>query len=95
MIYIDSNFCCHTTNPDGIFKEIETNAFEGKCSSFIEGFRFIPSGESWTREDGEVFEGEMLCPWKNFDELQAAQLAYELAECEALINELYSEVAAE
>lgn len=98
MIYIDSNFCCHTTNPEGNYREIETDAFrgiEGRCDAFIEGFRFIPAGESWTREDGEIFEGPMLSPWKDMNELHAAQLQHELAEYENLVNELYTEVTAE
>ena len=98
MIYIDSNFCCHTTNPEGLYREIETDAFiglEGKCDAYIEGFRFIPKGESWTREDGEVFEGDMLTLCKDINELNAAQLQHELTEYENLVNELYAEVTAE
>lgn len=76
IIYIDSDFKCHTLN-DGTKREVETDFFDGKCATFIEGYRFIPSGESWTREDGEVFKGEMITPWKNYDELDAAQREYE------------------
>ena len=76
-IYTDSDFKCHTTNPDGTFREVETDSFDGKCQTFIEGYRFIPSGESWTRSDGVVFHGEMIAPWKNYNELAAAQSQYE------------------
>ena len=76
-IYIDSDFKCHTTNLDGVYKEIETDAFYGKCSTFIEGYRFVPVGESWIRSDGVVFDGEMVAPWKDWDELNAAQGASE------------------
>lgn len=58
-------------------KEIETMVFDGKCDEFIEGYRFIPIGESWTREDGEVFYGSMISPWKDYAELDALQRAYE------------------
>lgn len=74
--YIDSDFRCHLTN-DGTMREIQTNLFNGKCQEFIEGYRFIPVGETWTREDGIVFEGEMVSPWKPYDEIDAAQRAYE------------------
>ena len=37
-IYIDSEYCCHTINPDGVFQEIETDFFDGKCDDFIEGY---------------------------------------------------------
>ena len=91
-IYIDSiNFKCHTTNPDGTFLEVETDFFDGKCATFIEGYRFVPSGYSWTRSDGVVFHGEMVSPWKDWRELDAAQRAYEreqLAQYEASLSEI-------
>ena len=76
-IYIDSNFKCHITNPDGTFREVETNFFTDKCTTFIEGYRFVPEGETWTREDGTVFRGEMKAPWKDYKELDNAQREYE------------------
>lgn len=82
MIYIDNEFMCHTTNPDGNFKEIDVNFFNDKCDAFIEGYRFIPSGESWTRDDGVVFNGEMISPWKDYHELDAAQREYEKQQLE-------------
>jgi hypothetical protein len=77
-IYIDDDFKCHNTNPDGIFREVEDEFFDGKCPVFIEGYRLKPEGETWVREDGEVFTGgKMITPWKDFDELDAAQRQYE------------------
>lgn len=75
-IYIDSDFKCHASN-DGMMREVQTDFFDGKCQTFIEGYRFVPAGESWTREDGEVFTGEMVAPWKPYEELDAAQREYE------------------
>ena len=77
IIYIDSDFKCHTTNINSLYTEITTNFFDDKCDTFIEGYRFIPSGESWIREDGEVFNGEMISPWKPYAELNSAQQEYE------------------
>ena len=77
-IYIDSEFKCHITN-DGTMTAVETDFFDGKCDTFIEGYRFVPEGESWVRSDGEVFKGEMIAPWKDFNELDAAQREYERA----------------
>lgn len=77
-IYIDSDFKCHVTDPDGKFQEVETDFFDGKCDAYIEGYRFVPSGESWTSEDGTVFTGEMIVPWKSYTELDVAQYEYEL-----------------
>lgn len=76
-IYIDTEKRCHTTNLDNAFQEVETAFFDGKCQTFIEGYRFIPSGKSWTRSDGVVFHGEMIAPWKDYDELDATQREYE------------------
>lgn len=88
-IFIDSDFKCHTTNTGNTFAQVETDAFDGKCDAFIEGYRFIPEGESWTRSDGSVFYGEIIAPWKSFDELDAAQRQYEreqLADMRAALN---------
>ena len=82
-IYLDSDFKCHTVN-DGTMTAVETTFFDGKCDAFIEGYRYVPSGESWIRPDGVVFTGEMIAPWRDYSELDAAQRAYE----QALIKEL-------
>lgn len=81
-IYIDLDFKCHASN-DGTMREVQTDFFDGKCREFIEGYRFVPAGESWTREDGEVFHGEMVSPWKNYEDLDAAQREYEREYVEA------------
>ena len=75
-IYIDSDYKCHTAD-DGTMTAVETNFFDGKCDTFVEGYRFVPEGENWTRTDGVVFSGEMIAPWKLFEELDAAQREYE------------------
>lgn len=75
-IYIDSEFKCHITN-DGTMTAIETNFFNGKCDTFIEGYRFVPEGSTWTRNDGVEFHGEMISPWKNYKELDNAQRQYD------------------
>lgn len=76
VVFIDQDFKCHIRN-DGTMTEIHADFFDGKCDAFIEGYRFIPAGENWTREDGAVFHGEMVAPWKPYSELDAAQREYE------------------
>jgi hypothetical protein len=76
-IYLDYAFRCHTEKPLDFYREVETDFFDGKCDAFIEGYRFIPEGESWTRTDGTVFYGEMIAPWKDYAQLDAAQREYE------------------
>ena len=89
-IFIDSDFKCHSVN-DGTMTAVETDWFDGKCDAFIEGYRFVPEGESWTRDDGEVFRGEMIAPWKPYAELDAAQRQYEqalIADMQQALNKL-------
>lgn len=90
-IYIDSECHCYTSNHDGTFREVETDFFDGKCDAFIEGYCFVPAGETWVREDGAVFHGEMITPWKPYSELDAAQREYEkqkLSNCLEALQEL-------
>lgn len=74
-IYVDNDYKCYVSAADGR-RAVETNAFNGKCDEWIESYRFIPNGETWTREDGVEFSGEMVSPWKDYNELAMAQLAY-------------------
>ena len=75
-VFIDADFKCHVEN-NGTMTEVHTDFFDGKCQEFIEGYRFVPAGHTWTREDGTVFRGEMVAPWKPYSELDAAQRRYE------------------
>ena len=94
-IYIDNDYKCHTSPADGL-TAVETDAFDGKCRQYIEGYRFVPAGKSWTREDGQVFHGEMIAPWRDFDLLEAFQAIYEeeqtksAEEIAALVEEVYN-----
>lgn len=75
-IYIDNDYKCHVAD-NGTMTAVETDAFDGKCVTYIEGYRFVPSGKTWTRDDGVQFSGEMIAPWKDYNELDAAQREYE------------------
>lgn len=86
-IYLDSDYKCHISN-DGTWSAVETDFFDGKCDAFVEGYRFVPSGESWTRSDGVVFYGEMISPWKPYQELDAAQREYERQQMADMENAL-------
>lgn len=87
LIYIDRDYKCHVEN-DGTMREFDVPFFDNKCDGFIRGYRYIPAGETWTREDGEIFNGEMISPWKDYAGLYIAQLEYELADADAALNEL-------
>lgn len=75
-IYIDNDYKCHIVD-DGSMTAVETNFFEGKCAAFVEGYRFVPEGETWTRADGVEFSGEMITTWKDYKILKAYQEQYE------------------
>ena len=89
-IYIDSEYRCHTTDPDGIFRRVDTALFDGKCDKYIEGCCYIPAGEKLV-VGNHVYCGEMVFLWGNYDELDSAQRAYEqqqIAEYEAALSEI-------
>ena len=89
-IYLDSDFKCHLSD-DGTMTPVETDFFDYICDTMLEGYRFVPAGETWTREDGEVFDGEMIAPWKPWQELDNAQREYErelLREYEQALTEI-------
>lgn len=87
-IYLDNDYKCHVSD-DGSMSAYETDAFEGKCKTFIEGYRIVPESETWTREDGVVFRGLMISPWRDYSILAAAQQGYEesIAEAESAYEE--------
>lgn len=95
-IYLDSEFRCHVKN-DGEMTPVDTGYFDNKCDTFIEGYRFVPVGQIWIREDGEVFSGEMFSPWKPYDELDQVQREYEkelYEQQKLLINDLEQQAQA-
>ena len=93
-IYIDNDFKCHVYPGDGL-TSVETDAFDGKCRQYIEGYRFVPAGETWTREDGQVFHGEMVAPWRDyatlseFQEVAQEEQSKATEEIAAIVEEVY------
>lgn len=85
-IYIDSDYKCHATPADGL-TAVETDFFDGKAPGYIEGYRFVPAGKSWTREDGVVFQGTMVSPWKDWEALDKIQREYEREQHQALVEQ--------
>ena len=94
-IYIDNDYKCYTSPANGL-TAIETDFFDGKCRQFIEGYRFVPFEQSWTREDGEVFHGEMVAPWRDygilseFQEVAQEEQSKATAEIAAIVEEVYN-----
>lgn len=88
-IYIDSDFKCHVAPGEGL-REFETTFFSNVPDAYVEGYRYVPSGETWVRKEpiydmnhevvGESeteFIGEMVAPWKPWDELDKILREYE------------------
>ena len=94
-IYIDNDYKCHTSPAEGL-TAVETDFFDGKCRQFIEGYRFVPFEQSWTRSDGQVFHGEMVAPWRDygilseFQEVAQEEQAKATAEIAAIVEEVYN-----
>lgn len=91
-VYIDSEYKCYTSPADGL-TAVETDFFDGKCRQFIEGYRFVPAGEIWTREDGQVFIGGMIAPFRDYSILEELQAVYDeqqqtINEYEAALSEI-------
>jgi hypothetical protein len=68
LIYVDENYLCHTEAAPGR-REFEEDFFDGKSKVFIEGYRYIPDGESWTSQSGVIFNGFMIAPAIDYDKL--------------------------
>ena len=81
--YLDDDCRVHTDPGEGRTPwEDADGVFDGKCKAYAEGFRVIPEGRSWTREDGTVFNGFMLSPLTEVRVLNAVQAEFELAQAE-------------
>lgn len=88
-IYIDSDYKCYASDEEGR-RAVETDFFDGKCPEWIESCRLVPAGETWTREDGEVFTN-MVAPWKDLSAAYTAQadyLAQQNRQYEAALTEI-------
>lgn len=95
IVFVDSDYKCYTSPGEGL-TAVETEFFDGKCRQYIEGYRFVPSGQSWTREDGHRFTGEMVAPWRDYAILAELQSIYEeeqakaTEEIAAIVEEVYN-----
>lgn len=67
-VYLDSDFVCHIENAEGRIAA-ESDFFDDRPKEFIEGYRFVPDGYTWVREDGEVFQGLMIAPAKDYNRI--------------------------
>lgn len=93
-IYLNKEFQCSVTEREDTVQSIETDYFDGKCNAWIEGYRFVPLGQTWTRADGVQFSGEMAAPFKDYTYLEMVQslydqLAADITDTQLAVAELY------
>jgi hypothetical protein len=65
-VFVDAEKRCHINNNEGNFREIESDFFNGKCQAYIEGYCY---------DDSNAYT--QIYPWKDYNELNAAQREYE------------------
>lgn len=82
-IYIDKDFRCFAEPGEGM-EAVQTDFFDGKAPGYIDGYRFIPAGNSWTGEDGTVYLGEAAFPVTDWEALDKIQRVYEREQIQAL-----------
>lgn len=75
-IYIDTDYRCRVESGAGL-RAVETDFFDGRCRAFIEGYRLIPQGETWTDADGRVICGRAVFPWRDYALLAEFQRQFE------------------
>ena len=81
-IYIDNDYKCHVSN-DGSMRDFDVPFFDGKCAEFVEGYRYVPSEETWTRKDGQTFKGEMIAPCRDYSQISEIQSAVDRAQTQS------------
>ena len=81
-IYIDNDYKCSLSD-DGTMREFDVPFFDGKCAEFVEGYRYVPSEETWTRKDGQTFTGEMIAPCRDYSQISEIQTAVDRAQAQA------------
>ena len=95
-IYIDKGYLCHAEPGEGL-EAAQTDFFDGKAPGYIEGYRFIPTGNSWTGDDGTVYLGEAAFPVTDWEALDKIQRVYEREQIPVLMaqnDELVEAMAA-
>lgn len=84
-IYLNSDFRCFLAPVEGS-TPIETDIFDGKSDAYIQASRYVPSGYTWTRKDGQEFSGEMVTFWKKYDEVEEQK--YQIEQLQKQLTEL-------
>lgn len=83
IIYIDDDYRCHTSNPDGTYREFDVSFFDDKCTALVEGYRYEPAGEG---RNGEIYPYDRITPAVDYSTISIAQEQYDLDMAEAAMS---------
>ena len=81
-IYIDNDNKCHLSD-DGAMRGFDVPFFDNKCPTFVEGHYYVPPNEVRKGEDGTLYQGEQITPWRDLALLEEFQKQYEAMIAEA------------
>lgn len=73
--YVEQEYKVHVV-PMQDYTEYEDSFFDNKCANLAESYRYVPAGETWTREDGNEFVGLMIAPWRDIQQYDDEQQQY-------------------
>lgn len=76
LVFIDANYKCHVVD-DGTMRAFEVPFFDNKAPAVIEGYNYVPPGETRIGVDGTAFQGEQRSPWRDLALLEEFQAQYE------------------
>ena len=87
--YLDTDYRLHVKQEEGTIPWWdEYGLFNGRSESFIEGYRVVPEGHTWIREDGEVFEGFMMAPAVHYETLALEDAQAHMADMQNALETL-------
>ena len=64
-IYIDGDYKCHAQNDGEYLFSEDVDFFDNVEDGYIECFRFVPQGKEWVSNNGNLFAGPFLMPFKS------------------------------
>ncbi len=72
--YLDKDYRLHVQPGEGLEPWVDENGcFDGKSVTYIEGFRVIPAGRTWSAPDGTLYTGQMIAAAVDYATLKKAQ----------------------
>lgn len=87
--YLDADYRLHVHQEEGMIPwEDEHGLFTDRSDAFIEGYRVVPKGHTWIREDGEAFDGLMIAPAVHYESLELEEARAHMADMQNALETL-------